>query len=380
MSTTVNKKKDNKKPSKDKKKPSNFLKELIGIMSWVTVLMLWCSAGSVFINPNLFQYLSIAGLAFPFFLAGVLVMLVVCLLLARRKIWIPLLGLAVCLLSIRSYCPVNLPWAHPKSAYKFISYNTMGFATGTKDSAKEEGILEYLTKSGGDFFCFQEGHCVPAKLLGEKILPRLDKTFGYHDTLKISESILGCCSKYPIIGKELICQDDMNGAVAFKVLLGANDTLRIVNCHLKSMGLSDVDRKQYSKMVKHLNDSNAETHSKLLISKISKATVIRANQADDVARYIERHAGKNIIVCGDFNDTPISYAHHRIHSTGLTDAYSTTANGIGRSFNRDAIIVRIDHLFCSDHWKPYGFHIDKTIQSSDHYPILGYLERLEPKK
>ena len=380
MGQPNNKKKENKKHDKKKKQSCSFLKELIGIMSWVTVLMLWCSAGSVFINPNLFQYISIAGLAFPFFLAGVLVMLFVCLLLARKKIWIPLLGLAVCSLSIRSYCPINIPWAHPKNSFKIISYNTMGFATGTKDSAKEEGILKYLTDSHADFFCFQEGHCIPAKLLGEKILPKLDRTFGYHDTLRIAESILGCCSKYPIIGKELICKDDMNGAAAFHILLGAKDTLFLINCHLKSMGLSDDDRKQYSKMVKQLNDSNAETHSRLLISKISKATVIRANQADDVARYIERHAGKNIIVCGDFNDTPISYTHHRIHSTGLTDAYSMTANGIGRSFNRDAIIVRIDHLFCSEHWKPYGFRIDKSIKSSDHYPIVGYLERINQQK
>ena len=371
-----NKKNEGKKPGKDKKKTGNAFKDLIGIISWVSVLMLWLSASSVYVNPNLFRYFSIAGLAFPFFLAGVLVMFVVCLLLARRKIWIPILGLAVCTLSIRSYYPINITWAHPKDSYKIITYNTMGFATGTKDSAKEEGLLNYITKSKADFFCFQEGHCTPPKLLGDKILPRLDKAFGYHDTLRFVDGVLGMSSRYPIVKKERICQDGMNGAVAFHVLLGNKDTLRIINCHLQSMGLSGDDRKQYSEMVKHLNDSNAESHSRLLISKISKATVTRANQADDVARYVERNKGKNIIVCGDFNDTPISYAHHRVHSTGLTDAYSSTANGIGRSFNRDAIIVRIDHLFCSEHWKPYGFHIDPSIQSSDHYPLVGYLERI----
>lgn len=355
----------------------SLLKDGVTIFSWVAALMLGLSAVSVYINPNYFRFISILGLAFPFFVGGVLCALVACLLFARRKCWIPLGALLACFGSIRSYCPVNIPSAHPKDSYKIITYNTLGFASTASDTVKENGILDYVARENPDFFCFQEGTCSPVKLLGEKVLPTLHRNMPYSDTVKLADNTLGCTSKYPILKKEKLCQQGANGSAVFYLLLAPKDTLRLINCHLQSMGLSQDERTQYHDMVRKLNDNDAEKHSRLLISKISKASVLRADQADSVAAYIERNKGKNIIVCGDFNDTPISYAHQRIRRAGMTDAYAATANGIGRSFNRDAIYVRIDHLLCSGQWKPFSCRIDNSIASSDHYPLVGYLKRVK---
>ena len=84
-----------------------------------------------------------------------------------------------------------------------------------------------------------------------------------------------------------------------------------------------------------------------------------------------------IIVCGDFNDSPVSYTHHRIASCGLTDAFVAAGNGLGRSFNRDAIVVRIDNILHSKHWKAYRCEVDDSNKDSDHYPIACYLKRLK---
>ena len=84
--------------------------------------------------------------------------------------------------------------------------------------------------------------------------------------------------------------------------------------------------------------------------------------------------GKTFIVCGDFNDTPVSYAHH-LFCSRMTDAYRATANGVGRTFNRNAMYVRIDHIFCSEEWKPFACTIDRSIETSDHYPVSCYLKR-----
>lgn len=137
------------------------------------------------------------------------------------------------------------------------------------------------------------------------------------------------------------------------------------------MHLSQDDRSQYHEMVVNPENSTPQASSRMLVSKISNASVVRSRQTVITAAYVERllKAGKSVILCGDFNDTPISYTRHRIASTGLTDAYVTTANGIGRSFNRDAIYVRIDNMFCSPDWKPYDCQVDASIKESDHYPI-----------
>ena len=77
-------------------------------------------------------------------------------------------------------------------------------------------------------------------------------------------------------------------------------------------------------------------------------------------------------MCGDFNDTPVSYAHHTIASAGLTDAYAATGRGPGRSFNRAAIFVRIDHILMASRLRPYTCRIDNTFRHSDHYPAVCY--------
>ena len=165
-----------------------------------------------------------------------------------------------------------------------------------------------------------------------------------------------------------------NGSAVFLLLMAPGDTLRVVNCHLESMHLTPDDRAKYHRMVRAPETSDVDGSSRLLVSKISRAAVERARQADLVARYVERHREAGLLVCGDFNDTPISYTRRRI-ARGLTDAFRASGRGIGRSFNRDAIYVRIDHILCSKDWKPYGCHVDRSAAASDHYPVVAYLKR-----
>ena len=58
---------------------------------------------------------------------------------------------------------------------------------------------------------------------------------------------------------------------------------------------------------------------------------------DAVEDYLAQHKDKPVILCGDFNDTPISYTRHRVASLGLTDAFREAGQGFGFSFRRNAI-------------------------------------------
>ena len=94
----------------------------------------------------------------------------------------------------------------------------------------------------------------------------------------------------------------------------------------------------------------------------------RGEQVDSVRLFLDRHKGQSMLVLGDFNDTPVSYAHQRL-SDGLTDCFRAAGNGIGRSFNKDAFVVRIDHIFCSKDWEPASCKVEKVYTYSDHFPI-----------
>ena len=110
-----------------------------------------------------------------------------------------------------------------------------------------------------------------------------------------------------------------------------------------------------------------------LLSKLAQATSKRAPQADAVHEYIEAHRQYPIIVCGDFNDNPISYSRRTI-GKGLTDCFVETGSGIGLSYNQKGFFFRIDHILCSKDIQPYNCQIDNEMDASDHYPIICWLK------
>ena len=179
------------------------------------------------------------------------------------------------------------------------------------------------------------------------------------------------------MGKRLLCSSPTNGAAVFRVLLAKGDTLNVINCHLESNHLSMLSARPIVRwcISQSPRAQGGRAGAFQLIRKFSRSAVERARQADSVAAYVERHPDRSFIVCGDFNDTPVSYSRHRVAEV-LDDAYEQTGNGVGRSFNRDAIYVRIDHLFVSPEWRVFGCQVDRSSGSlSDHYPIVCHIKR-----
>lgn len=127
------------------------------IIAWIAVLLLWASAASAYIDPRTFGFAAVMGLAFPVFLGLVGLITVVLLFFARQKIWIPLVGLAVCFGAVRRYCPFNFKSTPPKTAIKVISYNTL-FLGGPSNNPETGNniVAEYIERSKADIACLQE--------------------------------------------------------------------------------------------------------------------------------------------------------------------------------------------------------------------------------
>ena len=353
------------------------MKHILSFLSWLSVLLLWWSAASVYVSPASYgRFFSLAGLAFPIFLAMVIGSGLLCLLFAPRQVWIALLGIAVCIGSVRDYFPLNLSSPPPKNTLKVISYNTMGLNNWKMDDNKRDyEVLRYLLSQQPDIVCMQEVGFEPGYRGDTVRIKENAERYGYYFRFgQAYNNVVAVASRFRIVKTETVCASESNGAVAFYLLRKNNDTLVVVNAHLQSMHLSDKMRNEYTDLIKNPENGTKDIHSKVtLLSYIANNGVVRAEQADKLADFIDRHKDKPLIVMGDFNDTPISYAHHKV-CTRLTDALRATSNGIGRSFNRNAIYVRIDNAFCSKHFKPYAFRVDNSVPFSDHYPVIGYLK------
>lgn len=350
-----------------------MLKSVLSVIAWLSVFVLWLSAASVYVSPVWFRWASILGLAFPVFLGGVAGMFVILLLFCPRRSWIPVVGMALCWGSISSYCPLNIGRKAPEGLLKVMTYNTMNL--GGTDGRKD--MLHYLAFSGCDIICMQEA-MINHKTFEKEVATALKARTPYCRLAPEGKDYIAIASRYPIVAERLLCARQSNVSVAFTIRMPNGDSLTVINCHLVSNALSQDERSSYSDIVHHRQrDTEQEiSTSRVLMSKIAAAAADRAQQADTIATYIEElhRRGQRVIVCGDFNDTPLSYAYHHIVSAGLTDAFRATGGGIGRSFNRDAMPIRIDHIMASPGLKPYDAHIDTTPIWSDHYPMVVYYE------
>ncbi len=330
------------------------------------------SAYSDRLTPSAHPYLSVSGLAFPIMLAVNVAFLVFWVVFKKRMAIIPLLGFVAVYPQLRLYMPLNASKEIPVGSLKILSYNVQGFRDKYGEKSYD-AVFDYVAGSKADIVCLQE-----AQLPGYIDTGRLDSAYAYHDTVQVRTpqgNTLAIYSRFPLLRKERInYESEGNGSVGFYLKVGY-DTVLVVCNHLESSHLSPDERQRYKDMLKgEMGQDTARAESKRLLHKLAEQTKHRSVQADAVAAYIASRSRYPLIVCGDFNDSPISYAHRTI-AKGLTDCYEETGWGLGWSYNQKGFFVRIDHILCSRHFVPYGCKVDATTTASDHYPIYCWLKK-----
>lgn len=328
-------------------------------------------------SPVDYPKLANLGLGFPILLAFNLFFLVFWCFLRLRTIWLPLLGFLLCYGPIRSYSPFNLPNEKPHGSIKVLSYNVFMFSTWSEPKAATNSIVEYIVKSKADIVCLQEAQADDKG--SDNIYATLKKHYPYFKLMKKKRpgaDYMVLLSKYPVLWQDTIPYgSSSNQSVAYMLDVKGTNAL-VVNNHFESFGLSNDDKLGFKTLVKgQLKSRQAKRKSAHLINKLGEVSARRAPQAEVVARYVQKYLDRNVpvILCGDFNDSPISYTH-RVVSRELNDCFVESGNGPGISYHKSGMYFRIDHILCSDDFEPYGAKVDNSVATSDHYPIYCWLK------
>ena len=276
---------------------------------------------------------------------------------------------------MQKYSPITSPDEDTNGTLKIMSYNVHGYSAPdvVGDTVTFPKVLEYLQNSGADIICLQESFLREGTDKREK----LASIYKYIETVEdptISVGVL-CLSKYPIEKAERVEYDSKaNLSACFHVRYNG-ELIRIFNNHFESIKISQDDKEGFKSYVKRtLEDDNEGKEGSIRIADhIRKAAAIRQGQVETIAKLIGDNP-KNTIVLGDFNDTPLSYAHYLIDQK-LTDCYTDRGFFPGFSYVNHGMFVRIDHTFCSNDFKTVKCYVDKSAEYSDHYPIITYLKR-----
>ena len=351
---------------------------LLTIVALIVGLLLVAVGYSDRIPPADHPLLACAGMAMPAAIGLNLVMLLVMFFVRWKRAWIPLAAFIVTYMPIRTYVPLhfNTDDTGQEECLRLITYNVYGYSGNHKYGYALDTITDYIMAQNADIVCTQEEQ--DSK---RKAVERWKELYPYNDTMTVSYdkkkafNIVGIHTRLPIIRREQIeYESRSNGSVAYYLQLG-NDTIIVINNHLESTHLTEEERTQYKEILKGNKErEQAEAEMFSLIRVLGESMVKRAPQAEAIHSYVEAHSQYPIIVCGDFNDTPISYARHVI-AQGLTDCFAEAGCGLGLSYNRKGFNFRIDHIFCSSHFTPVSCKVDSKMDVSDHYPMICSMKR-----
>jgi endonuclease/exonuclease/phosphatase family metal-dependent hydrolase len=347
------------------------------------LFLLGCYAA--WFNPNRFWFLGLLSLV-ALYLLLLLIIFIVFWLFAKKK------------LTLISIIAIILAWAPIRQLIKFklsSDFNIQKNATALrvmswniehfdilehkKYPERKTEMLDLINQYQPDVACFQEMVGAEKDSTAINYLPSIKKYLNfpyYYYSFEPENNFDGkhhfgilTFSRYPIVSKKTINRNNSknyNENFQYVDIKKGDDTVRVFNIHLQSLKFSKEN-------LKYLYDATEENKvniggSKSIISKLKAGFINRKVQSENIQKEISK-SPYPVVVCGDFNDVPNSYAYNTV-GKNLQNAFAEEGAGIGRTFSNISPTLRIDNIFVGKQ-----FEIEQYVciqkKLSDHFPIIS---------
>ena len=352
------------------KKLKNIAVQLFTGANIATILLLWLSCGGTYLRPASSPHFDLLALAFPVFLLVNIAFILFWLIFKINRTWIPVVGIALCWSFVRDYCPVNFSSAPAAPELKVLTYNTHNFGgSEAVDSLGNNLIMDSLKRCDADIICLQETYEGKATTDFKEEMAALGYACCHLSTNMIF-------SRLPILQADTLTRSTYPN-IGIQAWLGyEGDSILLFNVHFESNHLSTELKDAYRKSIRSMEQDSLRRGLAPVAHKLVEAAPVRAAQTDTLDQIIRQAVGQHpVLVCGDFNDTPVSYTH-RVLTRQLHSAFRQSGNGLGFSFHENGFPVRIDHILYSPaYWTSSGTTILTDWTWSDHYPLFTTLSR-----
>ena len=365
-----------------KSKKRSFFYWAIFVINFFVAFALLASYASPWISPSLFWPIAFIGLAYPFIF---LLNIIFAIYWVLRLRWVAIVSFSMIALGYQVHPKVfafQMPSpveTNPDSTLRIMSYNAHSFRpinTNKYDKKSKHSMLELLLSEKADIICFQEFY---TRKRGEYAIKDSLQKFSelkyyrYQTIDSIENEIMSQAifSKYPIINYHKIpfYEGRHPNMCSYADVVIQSDTIRIINVHLQSISFKPKDYNYFHKVT-----TEAETNlqsSRRIGSRLKNAFIRRATQAELVRELIDESEYK-VIVCGDFNDTPNSYAFNVI-GNGLKSAFQEKGSGLGTTYGGAFPNFQIDYILCDPAMDVLNYKIIKK-KYSDHYPVIADIQ------
>lgn len=295
-------------------------------------------------------------------------------LIAIAIAWQPLKNI----INIRRQTPFEI--SKSENALRVMTWNVEQFniLNYKKDSGGKQRMIDHIRLYNPDVACFQEMVAGDSANKAINFIqefrrelnmpyfhysynPRLDFDKRHHFGIVIF-------SKYPLGRKKTINEPphSYNSIFQYADLVKGDDTFRIFNCHLQTLRFTKSHKAYLENPT--LDDRSDLQNSKTVLSKLRYSIGLHHRQSDRIRREMDK-SPHPVILCGDLNDVPNSYAYYRL-GKDMKDVFREKGAGMGRTYTGISPTLRIDHIFCDERFGVSQYTSPRK-KMSDHFPVIA---------
>lgn len=361
---------------------------IIFFFNSLIIICLLLASLAWYIPPSKSMIFQFLGLGYPVWVAMCVIGLFFWILIGKWKyVFIQIVCLLICYPFLSTYVASNKRTHQkdiPASAVKFMTYNINGLGWSVAKSARNHPVFDFITKMDPDIVCLQEALFASFKNKNNVITQKeFENNFPqypykyYKRSAKLEgnyETGVMIMSKFPIMEARAIdLGETFNGALLAQVDVNGK-RLTVVDVHLESNRISEEDKKLLHNLL--TDDDQIEVGAEIiksnLKSQLKRSFIKREKQVKLIKNEIKNSYPDYVVICGDFNDTPVSYTFHEMKK-GLKDAYVESGFGLGITMGDWMFPFRIDHIMYSPNITSYNTSV-KKVNYSDHYAVVSFLD------
>ena len=346
---------------------------LLAVFAVIGLIAMAMSIACPYVNPSRFVWLAFFGLGFWEIFAFNVLIFGLLLLMWSRKVWIAVLALAISIPGVSKSFSFGSK-VESTEVIKVMSYNIHMFVHTDGETEKEDAanqIVNMVREQSPDLLCCQEFMWFKKRVSNQKCIEEFAEMIGlpyfyYNRNHNYGGNVI--FSRWPV---EKVSEDSGFGqentyGVMVSVDAGERGLFYLANMHLTSYMLSKDELNVLttsSERYKYLDTVGMNVARKLKYA--------YERRSEEITKVLESMPDVDgpIIMCGDFNDTPLSYVYRQMQKAGFTDTFTKVGWGIKPTYAGRLPLLRIDYMWANDKVKPLCYK-RYHIKTSDHYPIM----------
>ena len=362
--------------SSKERKPRSFFGKMIvfilAVLAVIGVIAMALSIANAYVNPKDFIWTTVFGLAFWEILIYNVVVFLLLLLMWSNKIWISVVALLIAIPGISKSFSIGSK-SKAENSIRVMSYNVHDFRHVDGVTEKEQfanQVIAMVREHAPDILCCQEFSQFKSGVSRPQCIEDFAKEAGFQYIYFNRKTNYGgnvIFSKYPLTK---VAEDSGFGkgntyGVMVSVDAGEKGKFHVANVHLLSYMITD---SEIDVLTNASERQNLDTIGKTVLHKLSFAFQKRSEELQTVLNGMPPVGGP-IIICGDFNEPPLSYNYRQMQKAGFVDTFTKVGFGIKPTYAGKLPLLRIDYVWANDGVKPLAFDRYK-YKASDHYPIM----------